>query len=64
MTIGDKIIHYFIIGITYIVGIILSVSGILCIISTIKSNITEMIIGALAGIGFMGISFYIFKPEN
>lgn len=64
MTIGDEMMRYFITGISYIIGIILGVSGILCIAGAIKSNAAEMIIGTFAGIGFIGISFYIFKPEN
>jgi len=66
MKIGDKIMRYFIIGISYIIGIVLGVSGILCIAIAIKikSDFPENIIGIFAGIGFIGISFYIFKPER
>ena len=59
MNIEDKIMHYFITGITYIMGAMLGVSGILCIVGIIKTKpgLLEDIIGIFAGIGFIGISF-------
>lgn len=64
MKIGDEVMRYFITGVAYITGAILGASGILCIANAIKSNAAEIITGIFAGIGFIGISFYIFKPEN
>ena len=66
MTIEDKIMRYFIAGISYIIGITLGASGILCIANTIKmeSGLFENIIGIFAGISFVAMSFYIFYPKE